>query len=209
MLDKAGAANMKTLLVLGPRDHGRSIAVEEFETARGHDGYSYELIDGKVYVSPKPNLPHDRLLKWLERLVDSYSQTRPDVINYVTTHARVFVPERPDVTAPEPDLAAYKDFPFQVPVEESRWQDVSPVLVAEIVSDEDPEKDLVRNVELYAQVPSIREYWIFDRLNSPLRMIVYRRVGRRWKRAKAIVLGATYVTTLLPGFSLALDPLRA
>ena len=42
------------------------------------------------------------------------------------------------------------------------WEDVSPILVAEVLYASDPYKDLVRNVELYLRVPSIREYWILD-----------------------------------------------
>jgi Uma2 family endonuclease len=38
------------------------------------------------------------------------------------------------------------------------------VLVGEVVWEDDPDKDLVRNVELYLQVPSIREYWVLDPL---------------------------------------------
>ena len=47
-----------------------------------------------------------------------------------------------------------------------RWEDVSPILVGEILSG-DPEKDMVRNVELYLLVPTIKEYWLFDTREDP------------------------------------------
>ena len=37
---------------LEPADHGRPMIVEEFVAASTVEGYRYELIDGKLYVSP-------------------------------------------------------------------------------------------------------------------------------------------------------------
>jgi Uma2 family endonuclease len=91
-----------------------------------------------------------------------------------------------------------------------RWQDVSPVLVAEVLSEDTADKDLVRNLGLYLQVPSIREYWILDPRASPDHpaLTVYRRRGRRWQRPINVPAGGTYSTRLLPDFSLLLDPHR-
>src|SRR5438128_1503890 len=125
---------MRTVLKIGPADHGRPLAYEDFATADWEGGYQYELIDGKLYVSPLPNLPHNRVGKWLEKKLDRYADEHPQVINYVLAPARVFVPGRPGVTNAEPDLAAYKDFPVDLGMEEVRWQDVSPVLVVEVLS---------------------------------------------------------------------------
>ncbi len=199
---------MTTLLVLGPTDHGRPISREEFETARSREGYCYELIDGRVYVSPVPNLPHDFLVEWLYGLLYDYSRGRPDVINYLSAKARVYAPEREEATSPEPDLAAYRDFPRGTPIGERSWEDVSPILVGEVVSEDNAEKDLERNVELYLQVPSIREYWILDPRENPDRptLRVYRRRGERWQRPIDVAPGETYSTRLLPGFVLRLDP---
>jgi Uma2 family endonuclease len=199
---------MPTALVLGPDDHGRPLTLEEFESARWQDGYQYELIDGKLYVSPVPDLPHDQLLKWVYRLLDDYSEEQDEVINYVSSHARVFLPDRPEATQPQPDVAAYRDFPQDRPIRDVQWQDVSPVLVVEVVSEDDPEKDLERNVELYEQVPSIREYWILEPGDDPDRpsLTVYRRRGRRWQRPIEVAAGETYTTRLLPGFELLVDP---
>lgn len=198
---------MATLIMLGPADHGRSMARDEFEATRGQEGYRYELIEGKVYVSPAPDLPHDRIVEWLYDLLRDYSRSHPEVINYVTGRARVILPESGAATNPEPDLAAYRDFPHDVPLRDLSWDDVSPVLVAEVVSEDDPEKDLERNVELYLQVPSIREYWILDPREDADRptLRVYRRRGRRWQRPIDLDAGDTYTTRLLPGFRLLLE----
>ncbi len=202
---------MKTALKIGPKDHGRRMTLEEFMAADNAEGYQYELIDGRLYVSPVPDLPQDRLQEWVSTLLRLFARENSDVINYVTDKARVFLPGRPRVTNPEPDVAAYRHFPRDLPLDEVRWQDVSPILVVEVLSEDDPDKDLVRNVELYLRVPSIREYWILDPLQEgPDRphLLVYRRWGHRWRRVLHFAPGQTYTTRLLPGFELVVDPHR-
>ena len=199
---------MATLTILGPADHGRRLALDDFMASDYRDGFQYELIDGKLYVSPQPNLPEDCVDTWINLKVSLYARAHPAVINYVTRGARVFIPGRRGITNPQPDLAAYRDFPVDLPLRKRRWQDVSPILVAEVLSPEDPDKDLVRNVELYLQVPSIREYWLFDTraegADCPT-LRVHRRRGRRWQVID-FGFGETYATRLLPSFSLLVDP---
>jgi Uma2 family endonuclease len=88
-----------------------------------------------------------------------------------------------------------------------KWRDVSPVLVVEVLYASDPHKDLVRNVELYLQVPSIVEYWIVDARYDPDEptLIANRRRGKKWIVTE-YGYGETYETKLLPGFSLVIDP---
>jgi Uma2 family endonuclease len=201
---------MRTLVKIGPASRGRPMTLDEFMAADYEEGYQYELIDGKLYVSPQPNLPQARVDKWIYRKLDDYSDRHPEVINFVYNRARVFVPGRPGVTNPEPDATCYRDFPLHASFAELRWEDVSPVLVVEVISLDDPDKDLVRNVELYLEVPSIREYWLLDSREDPDHpsMLVYRRRGRRWQNVIEVAAGETYTTRLLPGFALVLDPRR-
>jgi Uma2 family endonuclease len=191
---------------LTPSDAGRALTLEEFERARGQEGFRYELIDGKLEVSPQPELPHDCILEAIADQLRAYRREHPEVINKISTHARVFVPGRLPATCPEPDLAAYHDFPFHLPRGVRRWRDVSPILVVEVLSD-NAEKDLIRNVELYRQVPSIREYWVLDPEGDPDRpdLRVYRRRGRSWQRPIDVPFGGVYATRLLPGFTLTVD----
>jgi Uma2 family endonuclease len=151
----------KTQLYLTPADQGKRLSLAEFESADSQEGYRYELIHGRLEVSPIPNLPHDRLLDWLRDALKAYAVQHPDIINQVSGPARVFLPEGgEEVTAPEPDLACYQNFPEELPEEEVNWQDVSPVVVVEFISRDTADKDLTRNVSLYLRVPTIREYWI-------------------------------------------------
>jgi Uma2 family endonuclease len=153
---------MGTQLYLKPRDRGRALSLEEFQRARSREGFHYELIDGKLEVSPVPDLPHDYLVGWLGNQLRAYEHSHPEVIRRVQAPGCVFVPGRSATTAPEPDIAAYRDFPTNLPIDQLRWQDVSPLLVVEVLSADTADKNLVRNRDLYVQVPSIREYWILD-----------------------------------------------
>ena len=97
---------MQTRLYLTPADHGRELSWDEFASADAQEGYRYEMIEGKVFVSPFPDMPHDDLKDWLEAALRTYARERPDILCRVKGPARVFLPERSDgVTAPEPDIA--------------------------------------------------------------------------------------------------------
>jgi Uma2 family endonuclease len=152
-------------------------------------------------------MPHDFIRKWLERQLDDYSDRHVDIIGHVQAPARVFVPGRTAGTTPEPDVACYREFPEEADVEELNGQDFSPIVVAEILSEDTADKDLVRNLDLYLQVPSIREYWIVDPQTNANRpsLTVYRRRGQRWQQPIEIGGGQTYTTRLLPDFRLLLS----
>ena len=193
---------------LRPRDAGRDMSLEDFENADGQEGWTYELIDGRIEVSPTPELPHDSILSWLNRCFVKYSESHPEVINYISNHGRVYIPDRPAPTCPQPDFAVFHNFPLDVPRRQRRWEDVSPILVVETISPRYRNKDLIRNVELYLQSPTIREYWVFDPQADDDEWVlrVYRKHGRSWQKPIDLPAGATYTTRLLPDFALVIDP---
>jgi Uma2 family endonuclease len=197
---------MATVSRIGPLDHGLALTFEEFMAGDYEEGYQYELIDGRLYASPQANQPENWVQNWARTKLKLFSIAHPRIINHVTGPARVFVPGRPGITTPDPDIAAYRDFPLHLPIRKIRWQDLRPLLVGEVLSADDPGKDLVRNVELYWQVPSIKEYWVFDAREDADHpsLRVYRRRGKKWQ---ILEFGPQdiYTTKLLPGFELILD----
>jgi Uma2 family endonuclease len=201
---------MRTQVYLTPADHGRPLTLEEFLNADAQEGYRYEIIDGRLEVSPIPDLPHEDLAEWIVEKLRAYAEKHGDVINRVKAPARVFVPQaaEDEATAPEPDAACYRNYPVDAPLSQRDWRKVSPVLVVEVLSNDTADKDLERNRPLYLKVSSICEYWILDPRKSPdtPTLLVYRRRGQRWGRRITIAPGEEYTTSLLPGFRLVVDP---
>jgi Uma2 family endonuclease len=197
---------MATVLKIGPADHGRPMTLDEYLAGDYEEGYRYELIEGRLSVSPAPDQPENWVNGWLYYRLVQYALANPRSLRHVAFNARVFIPRRPGLTCPEPDVAAYRRFPLRRPLREIRWQDVSPVLVAEVLSADDPDKDLVRNRDLYLHVPSVREYWVLDArddADAP-RMTAFRRRGDAWRTVE-VGPGERYTTRLLPGFELVLN----
>lgn len=191
---------------LGHRDHNRELTYEEFMAAAYEEGYKYELIEGRLYASPFPNFPHDRMVRYLNVELAYYHRMHPDIIAEPSSGARVFVSATEKTTCPQPDFALYQHIPSSW---DAKWQDISPLIVIEVVSPDNADKDYIRNVELYQQVPSIREYWIFDRLgkdNGPILRVYHRTTARqKWKIAEYGPRD-TYATDLLPGITLPVCP---
>ncbi|MBA4187856.1 MAG: hypothetical protein C0467_07545 [Planctomycetaceae bacterium] len=194
-------------LKLGPKDHGHRLTLDEYDEADFEPGFKYEIIDGRLYVSTAPNAPENLLENWLHMKLFMYSAHNPSVINLVTSEPRVFVHSRKSATVPEPDIAAYQDFPRETSLRELDWRTLSPVLVVEVLVDGKPEKDLVRNLELYFDVPSISEFWVLDGRDNPDEptLIQHRRYGKRWV-VRSFAFGSTFTSKLLPGFELLINP---
>ena len=142
---------LTTAVRFGPKSHGRFVTDEELEHAEYRPGYKYEVIFGRLYVSPAPNFEHDAVEKHIYNQIFLYSLDHAEVLGYVTDGARVFVKDVEVTTAPEPDLAVYADA-FD------DWRDAEPFIVGEVLRGIDIDKDLFRNVSLYWQVTSIKEY---------------------------------------------------
>jgi len=194
---------------LRPAWAGRDMSLEDFEKADCQEGWRYELIDGRVEVFPNPELPHDMVLEWIQGRLFAYRDAHREVINYVSSCCRVFIPGRREATCPQPDIAAYRDYPYRLPREMRRWQVFNPVLVVEVLSEEYHRKDLVRNVALYRQAPSLQEYWVLDPRDAgdhPTLRVYRKRGARSWQRPIDVPFGGMYATPLLPDFALVVNP---
>ncbi len=200
---------VKKTLRFGPADHGRPVTDRQLDTAEYVGGFKYEIIDGRLYVSPQPNLPEHVLENWLRDALVVYSAGHPEIINFIATKGRVFLPSTVRKTIPEPDIALYSDYPKDQPIRLLKWQKLSPFVVCEILVDGDFEKDLSRNPQLYLQVPSIQEYWVVNGAENPDQpsLLQYVRRGKKWTMT-IHPFGSTFTPKVLPGFSLVIDPRR-
>jgi len=190
-------------VILGPGDHGRRMTLEEFFAAGETEGYRYELIEGVVEVSPTADPPHERVVVYLLRLLDRYTDEHAEHLNFVSPRSRL-AQRKPAETSPEPDLCGYRGYPLhEVDVD---WQNLHPILVVEVLSPGNAVKDLKRNRRIYLGFKGIQEYWIVDPLDDPKHpsMLALRRTGDAWKEVR-VPNGGTYQTELFPGLTVDLS----
>ena len=69
----------------GPLDHGRPYSDHMANGVRWTEGYSYEVIDGRLYVSPHANMPHEHLRLWLVRKLMARGSV-PDILSALGRH---------------------------------------------------------------------------------------------------------------------------
>jgi Uma2 family endonuclease len=200
---------MATLLAqLTPHDHGRLMSLADFDAASSQWGHRYELIDGRVCVSPVPGLSHERVVLWLFARLLAYSQQRPDVCNLVSPRSRLFA-ERDEPCCPEPDIAAFRNFNPQSSLTEQSWDDLVPLLAVEVLSAGNETKDTVRNLDVYLDVPTLLEYWMVDPLDvptAPVLRVRQRLTRRRWRREVVVPFGGTYTSPNFPDLNLLWQP---
>ena len=118
------------------------------------DGNKYEVVDGRLLVTPAPSLAHEEVLRQLRRLLELY----------LDRHGLGGVFPRNDLKFDEhnrvdPDLSIVAVFP---PIGSRTWRDVPrPMLVVEVLSRSTRTHDLVWKRELYRR-EGIATCWIVD-----------------------------------------------
>lgn len=188
--------------VLGPEHSGMYMTVEEMNRARLSLGYVYELIDGILNVSPNASQNHDFWASVVANALRDYARRSPRRIQRVSEGAVVVIPGRPGATRPEPDVAAYANFPRSSRL---RWDDFCPVIVAEVISPRRTAKDTLRNRHLYWAAGGIVEYWILDPTDDPNRPLLNtntRRPGAVEWISQTFAFGKTYKSAAFPKLTL-------
>ncbi len=159
------------------------------------DGNRYELIEGELFVSRAPGIPHQRILLNLEIALSEYLKDNPIGI-LVPGAGAVFS----DYDAVIPDL---------VFVRNERWQDVTsgdkiiraPDLVVEIISSgtENRRRDLSVKRQLYAKY-GVKEYWIVEPENRSV--LIFRLQEQRLTEISNLKRDNEVTSPMLPGFQL-------
>jgi Uma2 family endonuclease len=119
------------------------------------DGNRYEIIDGELLVTPAPRRSHQRAVRRLLILLDSYLRSRPD-LEALTSPADIRAGHR---TSVQPDVFVAPIEPGQ---EAQRWPQVRALLLAvEVLSSGTARVDRQKKRRLY-QDEKVAEYWIVD-----------------------------------------------
>ncbi|HEV8239235.1 MAG TPA: Uma2 family endonuclease [Thermoanaerobaculia bacterium] len=166
------------------------------------DGMRHELIDGEHYVSPSPNLRHQRLLARLNLLVANFAVERRLGEVFFAPFDVVFT--RHDVV--EPDLLFVSN--ERKAILTAPNVQGAPDLVVEVLSPSNRRQDEVVKRSLYDR-GGVSEYWIVDPDVETIK--VFRRGEGTFGRALLLSAhdGDKLVSPLFPGLEIPLAALFA
>ena len=181
---------------IGPRDHGREMAFDDFIAAEGTGGYLYELARGVVVVTNVPGIHHGWIVERISELFVVYKLANPGIITYRAAGSDARIRLRGMRSDRHPDQAVYLDQPPTGPRTRERWV---PAIVVEVVSRRGEHRDYVEKREEYLRF-GVREYWIFDPIRRVL--LVQKRAGDAWED-RDLRDHEVYATDLLPGLEVA------
>ncbi|MHC5544565.1 Uma2 family endonuclease [Singulisphaera rosea] len=187
---------------IGPADHGRRIALQEFWDAEEEAGYRYELARGVLEVTNVPGESHGLIVCSFYGALERYRQAHPATIQRYggAGEFRLWLPTM--ASGRNPDVAVVlKGTPA-----DSRGSR-PPSLVVEVVSAgaEAHARDYVTKREEYLAF-GIHEYWIVDSIRR--RILVLVRDGDSWVE-RTFGEGQVAGGLVLPDFAVPLDDLWA
>jgi Uma2 family endonuclease len=183
----------KTTITVGPRDAGRRMSLEEFDTAEGQPGHLYELSRGVVTVVDVPNRRHLVQVDEVRHQLSLYRRAHPDRIITIAGGGECKILLAEDESERHPDIAVYTSAPID---EDDLWATWIPDLVVEVISPESAHRDYVEKRQEYLAF-GIREYWIIDADRGAV--LVLRRWGGRWTE-RVLRPPVVSTTKILPGF---------
>lgn len=186
----------KTIVQVGPKDHGRRMSLEEFDLADGRDGHLYDLHRGVIVVVDVPDARHFAQVDALDLQLAAYRLANPGRIHRVGGGAECKIVLHDEETERHPDLALYLTPP---PPGANIWARWIPEIGIEVVSPSSVRRDYDEKPDEYLRV-GVREYWIVDADRQEV--LVLRRRGQRWVR-KTVRPPDLYRTPLLSRFELA------
>ncbi|MBV9123569.1 MAG: Uma2 family endonuclease [Planctomycetes bacterium] len=189
----------KTLITVGPGDHGRRMSLEHFDQAEGQEGYRYELGRGVIAVVEVPDPRHFAQVDAISLQLADYRLAHPGQIHRLGGGGDCKILLADLATERHPDVAIYKTAP---PEGDNPWARWVPEIVLEVVSPTSAHRDYEEKPDEYLHF-GVRDYWILDAERQE--MLVLRRRGRRWTR-RIVRPPDVYHTPLLPGLEFACGP---
>jgi len=161
------------------------------------EGTLAELIDGEIFMTPGPRVPHQRAV--LNLAVEIRSFSRPRMLGEILVSPMdVYLPSGDIV---EPDLIFVRRENLAIIQD---WVRGVPDLLVEVLSPSHPERDLIVKRHLYAR-NGVGEYWIVDPADRSVQ--IFRLAGGRYEPAGYRKEGQVLSTDLLPGLELTVESL--
>ena len=162
------------------------------------DNNRYELIEGELFVSRAPGIPHQLVIQNLQIAFAKYLEANPIGVIVPGTGA-IFS----DYDAVIPDLAFVRNERWDQVVTGEKFTGALD-LVIEVTSPgaENRRRDLLVKRQLYGKY-GVAEYWVVDCDNRQIE--VYRLQGQRLESAGTFKNSDELDTPLMPGFKLAVN----
>jgi Uma2 family endonuclease len=160
------------------------------------DGLRHEIIDGEHYVTPSPATRHQRIVRNLLYLIQSYLETNP--IGEVFCAPFDALLSQFDIVVP--DL-------IYLSTERARFLTLKnlqgpPDLVIEVLSPSTRSRDLRLKRDLYERV-GVREYWIVDPDHDAVE--IHRSAKGVFQPAIRLARADVLTTPMLPDLKLSLE----
>ena len=155
-----------------------------------HSRRLIEFTDGRIEELPTPTSAHQAVLLFLYRLFDDYLRPRGGVAMVSALRMRIR-----EGKFREPDVLMLRDR------SDPRYQDrywLGADLVVEVISPDDPDRDLVEKRADYAEA-GIPEYWIADPRDETITVLVLE--GQAYVERDVHARGDTAASLLLDGFA--------
>lgn len=171
------------------------MTVADLDAFPDDDGKRYELIEGELFVSCAPGLPHQLVLHNLQVQFGIYLNRNPIGIA-VPGPGAVFS----NYDAVIPDLVFASKERLDSIVRQDRFV-AAPELVIEIVSPgkENRARDLIAKRRLYGKY-GVQEYWIVDAVNKSV--MIFHLTSNTLTQILIAKEGDEITSSLLPGFTL-------
>ena len=155
-----------------------------------HSGRLIELTDGCIEELPRPTDTHQAVLAFLYRLFHDFLRRRGGIVRFSALRMRIR-----EGKFREPDLLLFRD--RSDPRRQDRYW-LGADLVAEVVSPDDPDRDLVEKRADYAEA-GIPEYWIVDPRDETITVLTLR--GDAYVEHGVFSRGGRAMSPLLDGIA--------
>jgi Uma2 family endonuclease len=174
------------------------MTVADLEAIPYDEWHQYELIEGELYVSCAPGIPHQLVLHNLQIELGNYLRQNP-IGTLVPGPGAVFS----DYDSVIPDIVFVSKDRWEGIVADDRFY-AAPDLVIEILSpgSTNRSRDLELKRKLYGKY-GVQEYWVVDRWARSV--MVFRLAGKTLEEVTTLKETDELESPLLPGLSLKLS----
>ena len=176
----------------------RTLSQEEFEAwvaARWRgDLNHYELLDGRVVMTPPAGYPHGAIEAALGGIIEPFVRARN--LGKCFGSSQGFALPSGDTVEPDYSFVSTERWRAMPPPEEGRFPRVAPDLVVEILSPSTAAIDRGEKKDVYER-NGVREYWLIDpRARTPQ---VFTRQGDRFDAGRTFAEGQPFSSAVLAG----------